>query len=645
MEDKSIYNKKKTGRKTRQKGFGWYGSLKPNAGDVEKNIEIFNNAQPDGGIGAVSPVNGNAMGEDMEQEKPKRYPLYMWKALEDAVAGMSNIPDAHKEKFISLVGDRAIVKRIPGVGHKSALLPTSLRNKYGYTNANYNTLITRPETFNLTLEQGLTDIYGVMKNKWFKDDLNESINIPNDVEMFYDRHLRLWTLYIKDEEGNQISNTEYAPTREEALYIANNKGLFNMREALKEPNLEDLSWLDNLHDILSSILNGQNKDKELEQRLKDAYYKNYPWDTKEWGPFDPEDTSWIDATFDAIKEYNGMDAFWTSMKDALYSDLTEATYYNQPEGSWNRDNSAELDAERKDRESHKDASKRVKIIDPKDYNKYKTGTVGEVHTDRHGDEIYRVKLDDDVQDRYIPFKKEQLKFINNESINEGLYGYQTFTKTGERGKPIYTLTYGNRDGFIARYDKNLYRTTFGKEWEQHINHLIEWLREYYPGFFEKNVDGEFRRFIPTEEKAIEYIKGEIRKGKALSEAPNSIKYSYTGPIYHLGNKIAEKSKLYTMAKSWKQAKNNFLYKIANGDIVGHYDLVDEFVKEVPKATLDTPAVEEKPEIVKCEICGTQLNPMGDCPVCDYGEDDLLESIHVDSNLDALSQLNRMSGLI
>ena len=131
----------------------------------------------------------------------------------------------------------------------------------------------------------------------------------------------------------------------------------------------------------------------------------------------------------------------------------------------------------------------------------------------------------------------------------------------------------------------------------------------------------------------------------LEEATAFMRYSYTGPIYHLGNKIAEKSRMFTMAKSFAQAVNNFRYKAANGDIVGHYDIVDEFIKEIPKATLDTPAIEEKPEIVKCDNCGTQLNPMGECPVCDYGEDDLLESIHIDSNLDALSQLNRMDEIV
>ena len=395
MEDKSIYNKKKTGRETRQKGFGWYGSLNPDAGDVEKNVEMFNNAQPDGGIGAVSPVNGNAMGEAVEepnQEKPKRYPLYMWKILEDAVAGMNNIPDEHKERFISLVGDRATVKRISGVGYKSALLPISLRKKYNYVNANYNTLVVSPKSFGVTLEQGLTDVYDVMKDKWFKDN------------------------------------------------------------------------------------------------------------------------------------------------------LSEATYYTQPDGSWDRDNSAELDAERRERESHKDASKRVKVIDPKDYNRYETGTVGEVFIDRHGDEIYRVKLDNDVQDRYIPFKKDQLKFIS-EDVNEAS---------------------------------------------------------------EKN------------------------------------KYIYTGPAYHLGRKFERNKPIYVTAHSWGQARTYVVRRIANGDIITNYDIDDSKLQLV--SAPDKGNNDMAPEKPKCDNCGTRLTDSGDCPVCDYGEDNLSESIHIDSNLDALSQLNRMEKL-
>lgn len=28
------------------------------------------------------------------------------------------------------------------------------------------------------------------------------------------------------------------------------------------------------------------------------------------------------------------------------------------------------------------------------------------------------------------------------NLNEGIWGYQTWTRTGSRNKPIYTLTYG-----------------------------------------------------------------------------------------------------------------------------------------------------------------------------------------------------------
>lgn len=100
------------------------------------------------------------------------------------------------------------------------------------------------------------------------------------------------------------------------------------------------------------------------------------------------------------------------------------------------------------------------------------------------------------------------------------------------------------------------------------------------------------------------------------------RWSYTGPIYYYGNKIAEKCSYYTMAKDWNVARRNFVYKIANGDKAYYYDIVDSYIKlsqpreEVPN--------EEVHEIVKCEICGTELNPLGECPVCDYGEYDLLD---------------------
>lgn len=99
------------------------------------------------------------------------------------------------------------------------------------------------------------------------------------------------------------------------------------------------------------------------------------------------------------------------------------------------------------------------------------------------------------------------------------------------------------------------------------------------------------------------------------------RYSYTGPQYYYGNKIASKSNLYTMARSWKEARNNFLFNIANGDITTRYDLVDDFIKEVPpKQVINEPLIKRE----RCENCGYELNDIGECPVCDYGEYDLLD---------------------
>ncbi len=40
--------------------------------------------------------------------------------------------------------------------------------------------------------------------------------IPVSVRMWYDRHLRLWTLYPVDKDGNQTEDAQYAPNRADA---------------------------------------------------------------------------------------------------------------------------------------------------------------------------------------------------------------------------------------------------------------------------------------------------------------------------------------------------------------------------------------------------------------------------------------------
>lgn len=92
-------------------------------------------------------------------------------------------------------------------------------------------------------------------------------------------------------------------------------------------------------------------------------------------------------------------------------------------------------------------------------------------------------------------------------LNEGIWGYQTLTRTGNRNKPIYTLIYGQE--VVAKYDKNTWEFAITSEWERHIDALIEWLGNYYPGFFirkESPNSVSYTRFCPTRDEAIAYIK-------------------------------------------------------------------------------------------------------------------------------------------
>ena len=50
-------------------------------------------------------------------------------------------------------------------------------------------------------------------------DLDEPITGKSvKIEMFYDPHLRLWTLYPVDENGYQTGNAEYAYGKKDALF-------------------------------------------------------------------------------------------------------------------------------------------------------------------------------------------------------------------------------------------------------------------------------------------------------------------------------------------------------------------------------------------------------------------------------------------
>lgn len=111
--------------------------------------------------------------------------------------------------------------------------------------------------------------------------LKEAYTIPNNVVMFYDRHLRLWTLYIKDEEGNQISNTEYAPSRTDAIEMAQDIDNFVIRESLEENALlveegprGQTELRDFICELLNRLCNSTLKMSDYEIHHKDNYHDN-----------------------------------------------------------------------------------------------------------------------------------------------------------------------------------------------------------------------------------------------------------------------------------------------------------------------------------------------------------------------------------
>lgn len=124
------------------------------------------------------------------------------------------------------------------------------------------------------------------------------------------------------------------------------------------------------------------------------------------------------------------------------------------------------------------------------------------------------------------------------------------------------------------------------------------------------------------------------EGTSMGEAIDTNTYHYAGPIYYDGMKIVSKSDIYTSAPSISVAARNILYKAAHGDKeLYHYDIVDEQIEMIFSGSREEQPTTPKE---KCFRCGYTLNDMGECPVCDYGEDDLLESL---SDLEALWKLS------
>lgn len=183
-----------------------------------------------------------------EDTQQKRYPIYFWNMLETAVNNMNTIPDEQKEEFITLVGNRAVPKRVPGYGYMSSKLPVSIVNKYHilpYVN-NYRSFLTFDDDsgvnhHDLNIEQALQEIYDAMKNRWFpgKDDtLGESLK-----EDTIKKRNGKWTNRGDDGEEHGEFRTKKAADAQRKAMFAN-----GYNEDLKEATMAQLVGIANRYE-------------------------------------------------------------------------------------------------------------------------------------------------------------------------------------------------------------------------------------------------------------------------------------------------------------------------------------------------------------------------------------------------------------
>lgn len=261
-----------------------------------------------------------------EQPK-KRYPIYMWDAIETAVAKISEIPEEHKEEFVSLVGDRATKKKVPRAGWKAAKLPKALISKYPeldfYGRDNYNSFLPFGDSdtndIGLTLEEALLEIYNVMRKKWFPESLNSATDITSaqktGVEWIKTKVWNAIVAKLEDDgwEPDDISDYVFVDVTQEDDRIR-----VEVRAELSYEGLEEL--IESIDPIVQEYDNNAYFEP-VEPGIAEAYIYNLSnitsSETVEAGIYDvpdrpldpPEDNSWeeldsddevIELTLDAI---------------------------------------------------------------------------------------------------------------------------------------------------------------------------------------------------------------------------------------------------------------------------------------------------------------------------------------------------------
>ena len=114
----------------------------------------------------------------------------------------------------------------------------------------------------------------------------------------------------------------------------------------------------------------------------------------------------------------------------------------------------------------------------------------------------------------------------------------------------------------------------------------------------------------------------ILYGESISNNNTQKTYYYIGPVYRFGKIIDNiDDPIYTTAVSKAKAVNNFKSKLKKKNKLAQTAAISIDERNVMEVNSERDwGVDEN----RCSICGTKLNPLGECPVCDFGELDLLD---------------------
>lgn len=104
-------------------------------------------------------------------------------------------------------------------------------------------------------------------------------------------------------------------------------------------------------------------------------------------------------------------------------------------------------------------------------------------------------------------------------------------------------------------------------------------------------------------------------------------YSYVGPVRRFGRIIHNvEEPMYTTAESQRKAVSNIKYTLKSNlgfELNSNIEIEEENVIVDDYANYANTSFEDDKQRV-CSKCGYLLNNRGECPVCDLGEEDLLD---------------------